>query len=123
MSAFATEQAVTRTLATGGVCWPIAKFKVTIIPKWTGSIPTALTNGITIGTVKIIAATECKKKPIIKRNTLSIPKTAYLLFVKSIIDSATFCGICSIVKNSPSNTDAATNNITEAVWIAPSQAD
>ena len=46
----------------------MARFKVTIIPKWTGSIPTALTNGITIGTVKIIAATECKKKPIINKN-------------------------------------------------------
>ena len=66
MSAFATEQAVTKTLATGGVCWPIAKFKVTIIPKWTGSIPTALTNGITIGTVKIIAATECKRNLLLK---------------------------------------------------------
>ena len=62
MSAFATEHAVTSTLATGGVCWPIAKFKVTIIPKCTGSMPTAFTKGITIGTVKIIAATECKKK-------------------------------------------------------------
>jgi len=30
ISAFATEQAVTKTLATGGVCWPIARFKVTI---------------------------------------------------------------------------------------------
>ena len=69
------------------------------------------------------SATECKKKPITKRKTFKIPKTAYLLFVKSMIDSATFCGICSIVKNSPNNTDAATNNITEAVWIAPSHAD
>ena len=90
ISAFATEHAVTNTLATGGVCWPIAKFKVTIMPKCTGSIPTAFTNGITIGTVRIIAATECKKKPITNKNTFSIAKTAYLLFVKSIIDAATF---------------------------------
>ena len=101
----------------------MARFKVTIIPKWTGSIPTALTNGITIGTVKIIAATECKKKPIINKNIFKIPKTAYLLLVNSIIDSATFWGICSMVKNSPNKTDAATNNITDAVCIAPSQAD
>ena len=33
ISALATEQAVTNTLATGGVCCPIAKFKVTIIQK------------------------------------------------------------------------------------------
>ena len=78
-------------------------------------MPTALTNGITIGTVKIIAATECKKKPIINKNIFKIPRTAYLLFVKSIIDSATFWGICSIVKNSPSNTDESTNYITVAV--------
>ena len=42
-------------------------------------------------------------------------KTAYLLFVKSIIDPAIFCGSCSTVKNSPSNTEAATNNITDDV--------
>ena len=53
-------------------------------------MPTAFTSGITIGTVKIIAATECKKKPIISKNTFNIARTAYLFCVISIIDSATF---------------------------------
>ena len=72
ISTFAMEQATARTLATGGVCWPIAKFKVTIIPKWTGSIPRLLIKGITTGTTKIIAAAECKKNPIINKWTLYV---------------------------------------------------
>ena len=78
-------------------------------------MPTAFTKGITTGTVRIIAATECKKKPITKRKTFNIAKTTNLLFENSIIELAIFCGSCSIVKNSPNNTEAATNNITDAV--------
>ena len=53
-------------------------------------MPTAFTKGITTGTVRIIAATECKKKPITKRKTFNMAKTAYLLFVKSIIEFSNF---------------------------------
>ena len=51
----ATAHDVINTLATGGVCWPSAKFKVTTNPKWMGSIPAACISGITIGTTKKIA--------------------------------------------------------------------
>ena len=95
ISALATEQAVTSTLATGGVCCPIAKFKVTIIPKWTGSIPTAFTRGITIGTVKIIAASDWRKKPIIYKNTFKIKRTANLFLVNSIIGLGGFIDVAS----------------------------
>ena len=40
MSALAIEQATISTLATGGVCWPMARLSVTIRPKWIGSMPT-----------------------------------------------------------------------------------
>ncbi len=41
MLALATEHAVIRTDATGGVCCPIARLSVTTRPKCTGSMPTA----------------------------------------------------------------------------------
>ena len=43
--------AVTSTLATGGVCCPMPRFSVTMMPKCTGSMPTRLTSGMTIGTI------------------------------------------------------------------------
>ena len=64
MSALAIEQAVISTLATGGVCWPMARFSVTMRPKCTGSMPTALTSGITIGTTRMMAAAECRNRPM-----------------------------------------------------------
>ena len=42
MLALAIEQAVISTLATGGVCWPIARLSVTTRPKCTGSMPTSV---------------------------------------------------------------------------------
>ena len=52
----AMEQAVMSTLATGGVCWPIARLSVTIRPKWTRSRSIAFTIGKTIGTTRMMAA-------------------------------------------------------------------
>ena len=54
----ATAQEVIKTLATGGVCCPIARLRVTTRPKCTGSIPAAAIKGTTMGTTNIIAAAE-----------------------------------------------------------------
>ena len=45
----AIPQATKRLTPTGGVIWPIAMFTVITIPKWTRSIPRALTTGRRIG--------------------------------------------------------------------------
>ncbi len=58
MSDLAMAQEVINTLATGGVCWPIARLSVSTSPKWIGSMPTDFTSGITIGTTRMIAAAE-----------------------------------------------------------------
>ena len=81
MSALAIAQQVISTLATGGVCWPMPRLMVTISPKWTGSMPTALTSGMTTGTTRMIAAAECRNNPRIRNSTLRIASTAHLLDV------------------------------------------
>ena len=75
MSALAIEQVAMRTLATGGVCCPIARLSVTMMPKWTGSMPTAFTSGITTGTTRMIAAAECRKRPRIRKKTFRMAST------------------------------------------------
>ena len=66
MSALAIEQVAISTLATGGVCWPMARLSVTMMPKCTGSMPTAMTSGMTIGTTRMIAAAECRNIPMMQ---------------------------------------------------------
>ena len=68
-------QAAISTLATGGVCWPMARLSVSTRPKWIGSMPTAVIIGITIGTVRMMAAAECRNMPRIRKNTLSSSRT------------------------------------------------
>ena len=75
MSDLAIEQAAISTEATGGVCWPMARLSVSTRPKWIGSMPTWCTSGITIGTVRMIAAAECRNMPRIRKNTLSSSST------------------------------------------------
>ena len=75
-------------------------------------MPTAFTKGITTGTVRIIAATECKKKPITKRTTLNMDKPPNLLYENLIIELTIYSVTCSIVKNYPNNTYAATHIFT-----------
>ena len=45
---FAIEQVSSSTLATGGVCCPMARLSVTIRPRWIGSIPAAVTGGLVL---------------------------------------------------------------------------
>ena len=68
-SVLAIEQAVTSTLATGGVCWPSAMLSVSRIPKCTGSMPIWFTSGMKIGTVRMIAAAPCSTMPTNKEET------------------------------------------------------
>ena len=76
---FAIELATISTLATGGVCWPMPRLIVTMRPKWTGSMPTALTSGITTGTTRMIAAAECRNMPSSRNSRLRSASTTHLL--------------------------------------------
>ena len=75
MSDFAIEHDAISTEATGGVCWPMARLSVSTRPKWTGSMPTWWISGSTIGTVKMIAAAECRNMPMIRKKILSSSST------------------------------------------------
>ena len=95
---FAIEQVSRRTLATGGVCWPMARLSVTITPKWIGSIPAAITAGITIGTTRTIAAAECRNIPMMRKKTLRIARMAHFSVVMESIAAAMRCGSCTSVR-------------------------
>ncbi len=116
----AIEQVSISTLATGGVCWPMARLRVTMTPKCTGSMPTAWTTGITIGTTRMIAAAECRNMPMTRKNTFRIASTAHFSLVIEIIALAMFCGSCASVRYRPSSAEAATSSITEPVCTVPS---
>ncbi|MNC87338.1 hypothetical protein D3C83_30570 [compost metagenome] len=86
------EQVIISTLATGGVCWPMARFKVTMMPKCTGSMPTAVASGSTIGTTRMIAAAECRNMPMNRNSTLSSASTTHGSLLMPIMLCASFCG-------------------------------
>ena len=95
---FAIEQVSSSTLATGGVCWPMARLSVTITPKWTGSIPAAVTTGITIGTTRTMAAAECRNMPMTRKKTFRIARMAHFSLVTESIVAAMRCGSCTSVR-------------------------
>jgi hypothetical protein len=95
---FAIEHATISTLATGGVCWPMPRLMVTTRPKCTGSMPTARTSGMTIGTTRMIAAAECRNMPSSRNSTLSSASTTHLFCVKSPTALASACGACTSVR-------------------------
>jgi hypothetical protein len=68
---FATAAPTNKLHPYGGVHKPTAKFTAIITPKWTGLIPNALTVGINIGAITMIAGTVSKKRPI-NSNTIFI---------------------------------------------------
>src|SRR5262245_56006209 len=107
---------VNSTVATGGVCWPTPKLMVTIMPKWTGSTPIWRTSGSTIGTIRMMAAAEWRNIPETKKKRFRKSRIRILLSVVYRIIWSNFCGTCSLVRNQPSTAEAATINITEAVW-------
>jgi hypothetical protein len=96
--ALAMLQATISTLATGGVCWPMPRLMVTMRPKWTGSMPTARTSGITTGTTRMMAAAECRNMPRNRNSTFSSASTTHLFCVKSVIAWASACGACTSVR-------------------------
>ena len=98
IDAFAIELATISTLATGGVCWPMPRLIVTIRPKWTGSMPTALTSGITTGTTRMIAAAECRNMPSSRNSRLRSASTAHLFCVSSETAARSACGACTSVR-------------------------
>ena len=95
---FAIELATISTLATGGVCWPMPRLMVTINPKCTGSIPTALTSGITTGTTRMIAAAECRNMPSSRNSRFRSASTAHLFCVNAATARASCCGACTSVR-------------------------
>ena len=112
--------ATINTLATGGVCWPMPRLTVTINPKCTGSIPAALTSGITTGTTRMIAAAECRNMPSNRNNRLSSASTAHLFCVSCVTACASCCGACTSVRYVPRSALVATSSMTTAVCTAPS---
>jgi hypothetical protein len=106
---------VKSTVATGGVCWPTPRLIVTMIPKWIGSTPIWRMRGMTIGTIRIIAAAEWRNIPATKKKMFKKKRIAYLFEVVSRIVRANFWGICSLVRNQPRTAEEATISMTTAV--------
>src|SRR4029079_6712496 len=74
---------VKSTVATGGVCWPTPRLIVTMMPKWIGSTPIWRTSGSTMGTMRMIAAAECRNMPATKKKRLRNSRIRILLLVVS----------------------------------------
>ena len=62
-----------------GVKRPIIRFKIMIIPKWTGSTPNAVTTGRNTGVRIIMDGEESMNIPTKTRNTLITNNAIYLL--------------------------------------------
>ena len=73
-------EAVNRFAPRGGVTKPIAKFKIMIIPKWTGLTPTKVTIGNKIG-VKIMIAAHVSINVPTKSNKTLMSNSNNILFV------------------------------------------
>ena len=72
---------INRTVSTGGVIIPTAKFIQIIIPKCTGSTPSWVTTGINKGAIIIIAAPPSRNIPKSSNSILIIKSITYLLWV------------------------------------------
>ena len=85
-----------------------------------GSMPTAVTIGITIGITRMIAAAECRNMPRMRKATLSSTSTTNLLLVRPVMACPSACGSCASVRNVPISAEDATSSITTAVCTPPS---
>ena len=114
---FVIPEVTNKATPTGGVIKPITRFKDTITPKWTGSIPSWETTGINTGTIIMIAASVSRNIPIMKSSIFINNRTINGLVEIERIPSATSCGILSKVKLNPKIFDVATIIIIVAVMI------
>ncbi len=81
---------VKSTVATGGVCWPTPRLIVTMIPKWIGSTPIWRMSGMTMGTMRMIAAAEWRNMPAMKKKIFRKKRIKYLFEVVSRMMRANF---------------------------------
>lgn len=86
----ATPTPTNNTVPTGGVQSPIDKFRIMIIPKCTGSIPSSTTIGRNIGVKMSTAGVISIKTPTKRSIKLISSKMTILLSLKARIDSVTF---------------------------------
>ena len=70
------------TIPTGGVSNPSIKFRIKIIPKWTGSMPICTATGKSTGTKIVMAAIVSMKQPIINTMTVIMSSIMTLFSVK-----------------------------------------
>lgn len=82
-----------RVVPTGGVMLPIHKLKISIIPKWTGCIPSALQTGRKIGVKIRQAGVISIKVPTINRIIFIKNRITYLFCVKPRREDETAFGI------------------------------
>lgn len=104
----AIEQETNNKVPTGGVISPILKLNTIMIPTWTGSIPSMLNTGISIGVKMISAGVRSKKVPIINNITLISINSTILLSEIDKIKSLIILGIDAKLSAQPIIPEAAT---------------
>ena len=81
---FPTAHPTKRAEPTGGVQSPIARLKISTIPKWTVLMPNVCTTGSRIGVMIMISGAISMKHPRTRSSTLMISSRTYGLSVNPI---------------------------------------
>ena len=88
-----TAQPTKRAEPTGGVQSPIARLKISTIPKWTVLIPNVCTTGSRIGVMIMMSGAISMKHPRTRRSRLMIRRRTYGLSVNPISPFVIAAGI------------------------------
>src|SRR5213078_3484043 len=111
----ATRASTNSTIPIGGCSKPIIRFNTITNPKWTGSIPSWWTTGISTGTSIRMAAVGSRKQPTNSINTLASSRNTHGLCVNDSTHAATKSVTRVAVRSHPKIDAAATMNMTTAV--------
>ena len=114
---FATPQPTNSTVPTGGVQRPTLKFKIIIIPKWTGSIPSSTATGRKIGVKIRTAGVISINTPTPSNVILMMTRMRKGLSLSVSNPEVTICGIFSYDMTHDIPRDVPINKATIAVVL------
>ena len=113
-----------RITPNGGVRVPISRLTTRMMPKCTGSTPSATMSGNSVGVAISRIAVVSMKQPMTSNATLMIIRITTLLSEIDIISAASFIGACEVATIQPNGTAQAmmkhsTPQVTRVSRVAP----
>ena len=99
-----------RITPNGGVSVPMSRLTTRMMPKCTGSMPSATISGNSVGVAISRIAVVSMKQPMISSPMLMIARITNLLSEIDIMNAASFIGACEVATIQPKGTAQAMMN-------------